>query len=124
MNRLLLVVILLVSSSVFAAPITYVCTYHHFSDDEGKHRVSSEFVLRFIVDGENGKAYMLGNQGSEEVTVIQNTSGGLSFLEVTGTGNLMTTAIDTKGESVHSRNTLMGGELIPSQYYGECETKY
>jgi hypothetical protein len=81
------------------------------------------FLLTFLVDTENGKGYIVGNQGSEEIAVIPHKIGGIAFIEVTGSGNVMTTAIDTVGNSVHSRNTSIGGELIPTQYYGKCEIK-
>ena len=113
--------VFLFSGALSASTITFVCNYDSYSNEEGNHKAEEGFVLTFIVDTENGKAYMVGNQGSEEVTAIQNKIGGMAFIEVTGTGNVMTTAIDTKGNSVHSRNTSIAGELLPSQYYGKCK---
>ncbi len=49
--------------------------------------------------------------------------GRIAFLEVTATGNLMTTTIDSNGVSAHSRHTVAMGELLASQFYGTCVTK-
>jgi hypothetical protein len=49
---------------------------------------------------------------------------GITFIEITGGGNVMTTTIDQKMVSAHSRNTVvLGGDLLPSQYYGKCVSK-
>ena len=45
---------------------------------------------------------------------------GVSFVEITASGNVMVTAITKSGEAVHSRNGIMFNELVPSQYYGKC----
>lgn len=85
-----------------------------------------DFKLQFLIDESAEKAYMIGNNGSNEVFDIPNM-GGRTFIEVTGTGNVMTTTITSELKSVHSRHTVMSimeePELIPSQYYGECELK-
>jgi len=65
---------------------------------------------------------MLGNNGSAEVKLLK-FSSQLAFLEVTAADNLMTTAIDSKLSSVHSRNLVMFGEMLPSRYYGKCKIK-
>ena len=123
MRILLATIIFLFSAVSFASPISYVCNYESYSDEEGNHKTKEQFLLTFVVDTENGKGYIVGNQGSEEVAVIPHKIGGIAFVEVTGSGNVMTTAIDNAGNSVHSRNTSIGGELIPTQYYGKCEVK-
>jgi len=33
-------------------------------------------------------------------------------------GRVLTTTIDSSGKSVHSRNIIVEGEILPSQYYG------
>ena len=103
-----------------AAPVTFVCDYKTFSNQEGHHQVTSKFALTFLVDGD--KAHLVGNNGSEPVTAIANDDY-VSFIEVTANGNVMTTTILADGKSVHSRNTIMFGDLIPSQYYGTCESR-
>ena len=83
---------------------------------------ANDFNLTFIVDGENNTAYMVGNNGSAEIAILS-SSGNINFLEVTDTGNMMTTTIDSKLKSVHSRNSVLFGDLIASQYYGSCEIR-
>ena len=115
-------IILILPCVAFSATETYVCSYPTYSNEDGKHKLSEKFELTFMVDRSSGKSYMIGNNGSTEVTLLE-ISGQLSFLEVTGTLNLVTTAIDSSLNSVHSRNTVLSGELIPSQYYGKCSNK-
>ena len=115
-------ILLMLSLSALADTTTYVCDYKTFSDNEdGLQEVDSPFVLIFVVDNENGKAAIVGNSWSEEVTIIANDGGGLTFVEITVSGNVMTTTCDSSGKSVHSRNSVLLGELIPSQFYGRCE---
>ena len=103
---------------------TIICNYSSYSDEKGNHKVTDKFVLTFIVDNTKKTAYILGDQGSDKVALIPLAKGeGISFIEITGSGNVMTTAIDTKGDSVHSRNTIINGEIVPTQYYGKCEFK-
>jgi hypothetical protein len=107
---------------VHAETTAYLCSYTTYSDSKGNHKVDNEFELNFIVDDKSEKSYLLGNNGSTEVTALE-SGDQISFLEVTGTGNLMTTAIDGKLGSVHSRNTIIFGEITASQYYGKCVVK-
>ena len=48
---------------------------------------------------------------------------GMAFIEITDSGNVMTTAITSNGESVHSRNTVIIDSIVASQYYGRCVQK-
>ena len=112
-----LIISLLLCSSAYAAPTTIICNYDKYSNNEGIHD-AKEFKLTFIIDNEKETYYLLGNNGTEKVHPINNNEG-ISFLEVTATGNVMTTTIDSNKTSVHSRHTVIGG-LIPSQYYGAC----
>ena len=107
---------------VYAETTTYSCDYPSWSDQEGNHKVKEKFELNFIVDETTGKSYLLGNNGSSEVKLLR-SDDGFAFVEITATGNIMTTSIDSKLNSVHSRNTILFGEIMPSQYYGMCEVK-
>ncbi len=113
--------LLLFPANALAETTTYFCNYTSWSDQEGNHK-TEEFLLTFIVDKRAGKSYFLGNNGSTEVELIQ-SGDQLAFIEVTASGNIMTTAIDSKLDSVHSRNSVVFGEISPSQYYGKCEVK-
>lgn len=107
-------------SDAKAGTITFTCIYEFYNDNKGgKHSIDNEFKLSFVIDEDNGKAYMVGNNGSNEVTPISG-SDGISFIEVTDAGNVMTTSIVKSGATVHSRNTIMFGDIIASQYFGTC----
>lgn len=115
------------AQSVLAETHTFECFYPKQSGySEGKAWIKKgEFKITFLVDESAQKSYIIGNNGSNEVIHIMN-DGGMTFVEVTGTGNVMTTTIASNLNSVHSRNTimsLMNVELIPSQYYGSCAKK-
>ena len=116
MKVIALAILFLASTNVLATT-TYTCNFDSFSDDEGKH--SGELVLTYLVDEDVDKAYIIGNNGSNEVVQIFR-GDGRSFLEITATGNVMATTITPSLKAVHSRNSVMFGQLIPSQYYGEC----
>ena len=116
------VVTLCVSCVAWADTMTFECDYATYSDRMGLHKVEGPFKLTFLIDSKADKAYLIGNNGSSEVVLIPN-GGGVTLVETTDTGNVMVTAITKKGESVHSRNGIMGGKIIPSQYYGKCVAK-
>jgi hypothetical protein len=105
-----------------ASTITFDCSYETYSDRRGNHKVNSKFAMTFLVDSAAGKAYMIGSVGSTDVRLVSNTDG-LTFIEVTATGNVMVTVISNEGQSVHSRNGLVLGEIVPSQYYGRCNKR-
>ena len=62
---------------------------------------------------------MIGNNGSTELAMVD-TQGGITFIEKTGTGNVMVTVISFNGVSAHSRSPILIGYVVPWQYYGEC----
>jgi hypothetical protein len=104
---------------VLAATLTIECTYSTFSDKDGRHAVSDPFEQTFIIDSEKESVYVIGDQGSGKVDQVAGEDG-LSFIEITDNGSVITTTFDSQGASVHSRNTTLNGILIPSQYYGRC----
>lgn len=108
----------LLSHEAFAVE-TYECKYTSYSNQSGAHEQALDLV--FLIDKDANKGYIVGNNGSEEVAYVDGR--GLAFIEVTDTGNVMTTAIDQNMKSVHSRNTVLESGLVPSQYYGECVRK-
>ena len=120
--RYLIIFMLLIPIRVIAETVNYSCNYTSYSDSEGNHKVKDNFELNFIIDRATGKSYLLGNAGSSEVKSFE-SEDRVTFIEVTPTGNIMSTAIDSKLNSVHSRNTIIFGELLPSQYYGKCIVK-
>ena len=106
-------------------PFTTASSYEGRSE---KDREASQFkvipqqlALTFLVA--DTKAYVMGNNGASEVTMVTTESGGsggLQFIERVVSGALQITAIDAYGDAVHSRHTVLGGVLRPSQYYGTC----
>lgn len=119
--RCLVAVCLLLASNWSIATETYKCIYTSYSDQTGVHK--EELSLTFLYDTKTDKAYIIGNNGSNEVLYIYR-GYGKSFVEVTGAGNIMVTTIDSKMNSVHSRNSVgFSGELVPSQFYGRCVTQ-
>jgi hypothetical protein len=107
------------SQAVGAETETLVCDYSRYATPDGLEKVKEPFVLTFILDLENHTAYLLGNLGSAKVQALSGDKG-LTFIEITAAGNVMTTTLDHAGDSVHSRHTLIMGDLVPSQYYGKC----
>jgi hypothetical protein len=122
-NIIFIIIAIMIYQSAPASDMdTLICEYPTYSDADGNHIAKSEFKLTFVIDKKENVAYLVGNQGSAKVNFMKSING-LSFLEVTGAGNLMTTAVDTSGYSVHSRNTLIAGKIVASQYYGKCVFK-
>jgi hypothetical protein len=115
------IVLALVGAPIQAATMSFTCSFPNVASPSGVKKESKPLELRFVSDPQAKKTYMLGNNGSAEVTSVGNSSGGVTFVEVTESGNVMVTAISTSGEAVHSRNGIISGKLIPSQYYGKCE---
>lgn len=109
----------LLPAVAYGATTSYTCKFSIEATPKGLSKQASPFELRFVVDTTTRKAYLMGNAGSSEVGVVPN-AGGISFIEVTATGNVMVTAVTNSGEAVHSRNGIMSKELLPSQYYGKC----
>lgn len=112
---------------------TFRCVFTvtaHVNMDTDVPRVKTSadgFELIFDqVDLKKGTARLIGNAGSEDVTVFSG-SESITFIERTGTGNLQVTAIymaqerDRRFKAVHSRHTaILGGIPIASQMYGAC----
>ena len=105
--------------SVWAETLTVACTYSTYSDKDGRHEVSDPFELTYIIDPAKESVYVVGDRDSGKVEQVPGEDG-LSFIQITDNGSVITTTVDTKGVSVHSRNTTLNGILIPSQYYGRC----
>jgi len=118
-------IVLLLPLPALPVTSTLICKYPNYSDKKGAHRTKDNFSLTFIIDSDKGTAYMLGNSGSTEVPFIRSgiSGEGLTFIEITPAGNVMTTTVDAENNSVHSRNTVVVGKLVPCQYYGTCAFK-
>lgn len=120
--KILYLLLFLIPSIAFCEISSYHCNFTNYCNQEGIHKVKNKFELTYIVDDKTDKSYPIGNNGSSEVTKIESGTQ-ISFIEVTPSGNINTTTIDSKFNSVHSRNVIIAGELIPAQYYGTYEIK-
>ena len=120
--RLLFAILLLIPFLAHSDTTNYYCKYTSYSDEKGNHKISKTLELKFIVDKESGKSFMLRINGiSEVITFGENDQ--IAFVEITATENIISTAIDSNLNSVHSRNSVLHGKLLASQFYGKCEIK-
>ena len=103
-----------------AASTTFNCSYPVYSDKDGTHVSEEGFTLKYLIDHDNKKSYVIGELGAEEVFAVPG-DGQISFIEITDSKNVMITTVDDALSSVHSRNSVILGKLVPSQYYGNCE---
>ncbi len=122
-NSTFLFLMALSSFSAHAQTVTYYCKYPLYSDESGSHKAEDDFSLTFLMDSQAGKSYMTGNNGTSAVQVVDDGFDTFTFIEETIMGNIMVTTITPDLKSVHSRNSTLLGELVPSQYYGACEKR-
>lgn len=122
-TKILAILLTLLPSVILADTMIIECKYTEFAQPDGLHKTKEDFVLQFLIDKNTGKSYILGNNGSAEV-IRMGSEDQITFVEITGVKNVMTTTMAfDNGKSVHSRNTVSFGDLIPSQYYGSCVDK-
>ena len=98
------------------------CNYDKFASIQKVDKVVEQFQLTFTVDKETSDAKVIRKNGITDVQLYP-TGGGFTFVEINERGNVLTTTVDIYGKSAHSRNTVLDGELIPSQFYGTCDYK-
>ena len=120
--QLILISLLILTTQITANVITYVCKYTHVSDRSGLKEAEDSFILTFIKNNDTDECYMLGDLGTTKVIPVLKGKQ-ITFIEITEAGNVMTTTIDSELGTVHSRNTVLLGKIIPSQYYGTCTIK-
>jgi hypothetical protein len=101
-----------------AETVRWKCDYTSMASPE--RVVAVKFSLEFVADAITKKAVIMGNNGMSDVAVVGGKQG-ITFQETLGSGAVQTTTIANNGSSVHSRHTMMGGDLVPSQYYGTCK---
>ena len=117
--RKLIVLLLLLPLAALADTTTFVCDYKtSFDPETGLQKVTKPFIRTFVID--NDKAYLVGDDGYVDVIAIPGDHG-VTFVEVASSGFVLTTTILVSGASVHSRHTVMLGELFASQLYGQCD---
>lgn len=114
--------LLLFSQYAMSALTTIECRYNKFASVQKVDKTVEIFQLTFTVDKETSKAQVMRKNGIRDVQLLP-TGGGFTFIEINERENVLTTTVDIHGKSVHSRNTIIDSELIPSQFYGSCEYK-
>ena len=106
--------------TVEAATTIILCRYDKFASVQKVDKTTEIFQLTFSVDKETSHAQVMRKNDISDVKLYP-TGGGFTFIEINERGNVLTTTVDIHGKSVHSRNTILDGELIPSQFYGTCD---
>lgn len=107
-------------SLVLADVKKLACTFPTFHTSlEIEMLKSNGFALSFTFDTTSNDAFLEGNSGLSPVTILRGGSG-LTFVEFLQTGALQSTTVALDGSAVHSRHTIIGSQLTPSQYYGSC----
>ena len=114
---LLLITVLATSYPVQAEVLTWDCYFETRIDADGE--ANEKMHLIFKVDSVSQKAYMEGNAGFVEVSIFVG-SYAFSFTEQVGSGAVQTTTITKDGLAVHSRNTVIFGEIVAAQHFGTC----
>ena len=76
--------------------------------------------MKFTYDSISDDSFVVGNNGVSKVTFV-NGRNHFSFIEITDSGNVMTTSILPNGLAVHSRNFTSGNDFeATSQKKGVC----
>lgn len=118
MYKKLLLLISLLPSYAYAE--TLVCEFSSYhSQSETSLQTTTEFELTFRYDLITSEAFLEGNNGISSVLLV-NGYEGLTFLEILPTGSVQSTTVQMNGAAVHSRHSIILGDLVPSQYYGLC----
>jgi hypothetical protein len=105
------------SSSAKAKIYRWNCVYTQQTSPKGL--VNERFSLEFAFDDITEKAVIIGNQGISDVEVHRGPLS-VTFMERLNGGVVQTTTVTTDGQSVHSRHSVIGKQMVPSQYYGQC----
>jgi hypothetical protein len=109
---------LVTPSQILAEAINLECTILAASNEDGRMTLDEPFILKFAYDNVMETAVLIGNNGVANVTPLRGDDK-ITFVEVTPTGTVQTTTIAGSG-AVHSRNSVIGGQIAASQYYGSC----
>ncbi len=144
MKRLLLIIVFgsLFSVNSYAdlySSKSFNCSYYFTSVGEiknKKYKVDIEKLQRFEfsivnIDPNTKRSLMVGNNGTDEMTVINTNQSGIHFLQIMPVGNMTMTTIYPEEvgmnelghklyASSHSRHIAMTNRSLPQQFYGTC----
>ena len=114
---------------------SFNCNYYHFSIGEIKsnqYKVDSEKTKNFAfsivnIDLTTKKSLMVGNNGTDEMTVINTRESGIHFLQIMPVGNMTMTTIYPEElgfnelghklySSSHTRHIAMTNKSLPQQF--------
>ncbi len=115
-----LFVLYILSQNAYSALTTITCDYDTFASVKQVEPTTEIMQLIFTVDTDSSAAQVIRSNHVTDVKLYP-TGGGFTFVEVDQIGNVLTTTVDIHGKSAHSRNTILDSQLIPSQFYGECD---
>lgn len=110
-----------VSTGAKAEVFKYFCEFKSFAQPDGIQK-ANDFVLEFTHDTMTNDAFITGNNGVSSVYAVTGANA-VTFLEKLSSGAVQSTTVTFQSEAVHSRHTIIGSDLVPSQYYGTCEQK-
>ncbi len=120
MKRILSLILLTSISALHAAELmTITCDFYAYSEPNEKGKAEDGFKgMRFVFEPGKSQGVMLGNAGESQVMIVS-TDDSITFIQIDPI--VTTTTIELKTmKAVHSRNTVLMGELLPSQYYGKA----
>jgi len=109
---------LALATTAHAETLRWKCDYTNMANPTGLG--VEKFSLKFALDTITNKAVIIGKTGMADVAVVTGTDG-ITFQETLESGAVQTTTIANNTSSVHSRHSMFGKKLIPSQYYGTCK---
>ena len=118
---------------------SFKCNYYHTSIGEiknNKYKVDSERTKKFEfsivnINPTTKKSLLVGNNGTDEMTVINTNQSGIHFIQIMPVGNMTLTTIYPEEigfnelghklfSSSHSRHMAMINKSLPQQFYGTC----
>lgn len=108
------------SKESIAEAVQITCVFDRYVSPDGKlenHQIEIDFI--FNINPISYEGLVVGSD-TFPVQVIPG-SESVSFIEETLTGAIQsTTVLMPSGSAVHSRHTVIFGEIVPTQYYGSC----
>ena len=115
----ILLLIATCSASLAQGLTTITCDFYNVASPEGLEKADVGFKgLKFVFKLGDSEGVMLGNAG--ETPVLVTTIGNsVTFIQLAPI--VTTTTIELKTlQAVHSRNTVLMDQLMPTQYYGKA----
>ena len=121
MNKLLITLVFLLASSTICSGkiITVTCDFYTCATPEGIKKAEDGFKgMRFVFNSDETTGVMLGNAGESKVLIVHGEDS-ITFIQVDPWVTSTTIELNSL-KVVHSRNTVLVGDIIPSQYYGKA----